>query len=88
MIDNKIKNALAKANNLDTERRIEMIREGVREELPNSADEFAILRKAIANIDKFLMMQFPYAELNQEFEEYNAKVEAIKADAKAQLEDN
>lgn len=85
---NELKNALAKANGLENERRIELIREGVREELPHSADEFAILRKAIANIDKFLMMQFPYMELNQEFEEYNAKVEAIKADAKAQLEDN
>lgn len=87
-MDNNKKDFLAKENNFSKEREIEIIREGVRQELPDSADEFAVLRKAIANIDKFLMMQFPYAEFNQEFEAYNAKIEEeIKAEAKRRMEE-
>ena len=86
MIDNKIKNALAKANGLEVERRIEIIREGVQQEYTIPADELAILRKQMAEIVDFLSNKYEDFVPNEEFVAYNKKVEEIKANAANELQ--
>ena len=86
MISNKIKNALAKANGLEAERRIEIIREGVQQEYAIPADELAILRKQMAEIVSFLSNKYEDFVPNEEFVAYNKKVEEIKTSAKQQME--
>lgn len=84
MLEN-VKNALAKANGFDNERRVELIRERVREEFPNTADEIAVLRKAIAYLFD-LIATLHHGELNnEEFAKYNAFIEHVKAITKEEL---
>ena len=78
----EIRNILAKANGLEAERRIEIIREGVRQEYTIPADELAILRKQMAEIVSFLSNKYEDFVPNEEFVAYNKKVEEIKTSAK------
>lgn len=87
MITNETKNALAKANGLEAERRVEIIREGVRKEFPSVADEVAILRKAVAYLFEIISILHEGELDNAEFAEYNALVEQIKTVAKATMEE-
>lgn len=85
MITNEIKNALAKANGLEAERRVEIIREKVRKEFPSVADEVAILRKAVAYLFEIISILHEGELDNSEFSEYNKIVEAIKVAATEEL---
>ena len=85
MITNEIKNALAKANGLEAERRVEIIREEVRKEFPSLADEVAILRKAVAYLFEIISILHEGELDNSEFSEYNKIVEAIKVAATEEL---
>lgn len=82
---NELKNALAIANGLQEERRVELIREKVAEQYSDKADEIAILRKELADL-KALVKQLHKDELpTSEFDEYNAKIEEIKESVKQEL---
>ena len=80
MITEAKKNALAVAAGLFEERRIEIIREGVKE-IYTLDDELAILRKEVAEqraiIARLLGEELPPSE----FTEYNNNVEAVKLNA-------
>ena len=85
MIPKNVKNALAKANGFENERKTEIIREGVRKNFPNVSDEVAILRKAVAYLFELISTLHEGELDNAEFAEYNALVEAIKVSAKEEL---
>ena len=85
MVTEKTKNALAKANGFEAERRIEIIREKVRKKYPTVSDEVAILRKAVAYLFDLIATLHEGELDNAEFAEYNALVEAVKIDAKNEL---
>lgn len=83
----RLKNALAKANDLTDERKIEMIREEIRMELTDAADEIAILRKQLAEIVEYLSNKYEDFIPNEEFTSYDKKIEDIKTSVKKELED-
>ena len=85
MVTDKTKNALAKANGFENERKVELIREGVRKNFPSVSDEVAILRKAVAYLFDLIATLHEGELDNAEFAEYNALVEAIKVAAKEEL---
>ena len=86
MISNKLKNALAVANGLSEERKIELIRQGVREQIPHADDEIAMLRKAVAYLFDIIATLHEGELDNTEFAKYNALVEQIKIDAKSSVD--
>ena len=86
MINTKKQNFVAKINNLTEERRVELIRTRVQEEFPHFYDEIANLRNAVAFLFDFFANEFPYAELDKKFIEYNKKVEQIKENVKEELQ--
>lgn len=84
-MDNKIKNALASANGLTEQRRIELIREGVRNKYPNPSDEIAVLRKAVAVLFEVISTLHEGEINNVEFAEYHDTIETIKEDVRKAL---
>lgn len=86
-IPDNIKNALAKANGLNEQRKIEIIRENVRKKYGVVDDEVAILRKAVAYLFELIATLHEGELDNTEFAEYNALVEQIKEYATTTMEE-
>lgn len=84
-MDNKIKNALASANGLTEQRRVELIREGVREKYPNPSDEIAVLRKAVSVLFEVISTLHEGEINNVEFIEYHDTIETIKENVRKAL---
>ena len=76
-MNNKLKNALAKANGLGEQRKIECINEGVRAEVtPEEAEGRG--RKSIYLIFTFLADKFPEIKESAEYQEAIAWYEAVE----------
>lgn len=75
---------LANKNGLSKERYVELVRQGAKKKYPNKADEIALLRKEVALlrevIEKLTGTKLP----DTEFVAYNADIEVVKAQAKAE----
>lgn len=80
MITESKKNYLAAATGFSDERRIEIIREGVKKEY-SLDDELALLRKEVINIGKKLSDMSGESIHSDEFTAYNNYVETVKANA-------
>lgn len=70
MVDKEIQKALDEANGLQKKKRIQLIREGVREKYPIPADEIAILRKTVKYLMDVIATIHPEAIDYPEFTEY------------------
>lgn len=80
MITEEKKNALAVASGLAEERRVEMIRTGVKVKY-SLEDELALLRKELKWIGNILSEICKSSTLSPEFLMYDAFVESVKANS-------
>ena len=83
-MNDKIKNALANKNGRTNERYKEAVRERVANTF-DTADETAILRKAVAVLFDVVATLHAGAINNTEFSQYHAIVEKIKSEVKTEL---
>ena len=85
MITKEQKDLLSKLNGTLDSRKDEKIREGV-SEMYSQPDELAILRKAVACLFDIIAALHQGEINNAEFTAYHEAVEAIKAEAKKEIE--
>lgn len=85
MVDEKIQKALDEANGIQEKKRIQLIREGVREKYPNPSDEIAVLRKAVSVLFEVISTLHEGEINNVEFIEYHDTIETIKENVRKAL---
>lgn len=81
---NRMITKLANKNGFSQERYVELVRSRVKEKYPNKADEISLLRKEIATLRGVIETLTGTKLPDTKFVAYNAEVEQIKAEAKAE----